>query len=262
MSDAALNAGFLTDLQQHWPFPSALPQCTLVSARFHQQALRPELFSHYQVPAPNAALKRQAEFLAARICARQALFKQTGQFKLPSQQAQSRIPLWPSQSCGSMSHSHQLCAAIVGARSYWQGLGLDLEKPIPIERAQRLAATVLTADEYRSYQNLNSTKKAEYLTLAFSFKESLFKALNPLSGCYFGFHDAQLLWIEGTAQGVARLRLNKDLSAHWPAGSELEGQFAYLQGSALTLIGIPQTAASLQQSSPTDAIAAYGAVTD
>lgn len=34
MSDTAINAGFLTDLHQHWPFPSQLTDCTLVSACF------------------------------------------------------------------------------------------------------------------------------------------------------------------------------------------------------------------------------------
>ncbi|MDY0207203.1 MAG: 4'-phosphopantetheinyl transferase, partial [Pseudomonas sp.] len=67
---------------------------------------------------------------------------------------------------------------------------------------------------------------------------SLFKALNPLTGTYFGFHDAQVLDLQGTETGHARLRLEKDLSASWPAGSELEGQFAQLHGSALTLVSV------------------------
>ncbi len=238
MTDAALNAEFLTDIQQHWPFPVALANCTLVSACFNQHALSPALFTHYQISAPQAVVKRQAEFLAARLCAREALRKQTGHASLPKQQAHSRIPLWPQHSCGSMTHSHHMCAAIVGDLKHWQGFGLDLEKPIPIERAQRLAATILTAEEYAAYSNLKPTQQAQHLTLAFSLKESLFKALNSLTGTYFGFHDAQVLDMQGTQTGSARLRLKKDLSASWPAGSELEGQFAQLHGSALTLVSV------------------------
>ena len=238
MTDTALNAGFLTDLQQHWPFPTALPGCTLLSACFNQQALSPALFTHYQISAPQAVVKRQAEFLAARLCAREALRKQTGHASLPTQQAQSRIPLWPQHSCGSMTHSHHMCAAIVGDLKHWQGFGLDLEKPIPIERAQRLASTILTAEEYAAYSHLDPEQQAKRLTLAFSLKESLFKALNSLTGTYFGFHDAQVLDLQGTETGHARLRLEKDLSASWPAGSELEGQFAQLHGSALTLVSV------------------------
>ncbi|HKM38369.1 MAG TPA: 4'-phosphopantetheinyl transferase superfamily protein [Thiopseudomonas sp.] len=238
MTHTALNAGFLTDLQQHWPFPTALPGCTLVSACFNQHALSPVLFTHYQISAPQAVVKRQAEFLAARLCAREALRKQTGHASLPKQQAHSRIPLWPQHSCGSMTHSHQMCAAIVGDLKHWQSFGLDLEKPIPIERAQRLAGTILTAEEYATYSGLDSAQQAQHLTLVFSLKESLFKALNPLTGTYFGFHDAQVLDMQGTQTGSARLRLEKDLSATWPAGRELEGQFAHLHNSALTLVSV------------------------
>ena len=238
MADAAQNAGFLEYLQHHWPFPTPLIGCTLVSACFTAQAASPELFEHYAIPRPKAALKRQAEFLAARLCAREALRLQTGYPSLPSQQDHSRAPAWPQYSCGSMSHSHSLCAAIVGDSQDWQGLGLDIEKPFAHARAQRLAKTLLTPDEYSAYSRLDDVTAAIYLTLVFSFKESLFKALNPLTGTYFGFYDAQVLDLEVAEQGHVRLRLCKDLSPQWRAGDELSGQFAFLQGSALTLVSV------------------------
>lgn len=238
MINAAPPADFLYDFQQHWPFPTPLAGCTLVSTRFNQHALSPELFTHYAITAPQAASKRQAEFLAARLCAREALRLQTGHTDLPTAQEKSRIPCWPAHSCGSMSHSHNISAAIVGANHCWQGFGLDIEKPIPSQRAQRLAQTILTPAEYSTYQGLNTNQQAMYLTLAFSFKESLFKALNPLTGIYFSFHDAQVLDLEVTQTGHARLRLCKNLSTIWQAGCELEGQFARLHDSALTLVAV------------------------
>ncbi len=238
MPEVALKTGFLTDIQQHWPFPTALIDCTLVQAGFNQHALSPELFEHYAIAVPHGASKRQAEFLAARLCARQALQRQTGHAQVPTQQADTRIPVWPMHSCGSMTHSHARCAAIVGLQSKWHSLGLDLERLIPIARAQRLAKTILTQAEYTAYCRLDPAQQAWHLTLAFSLKESLFKALNPLTGMYFGFHDAQIIDTERHTTGHARLRLNKTLSTHWTAGRELEGQFVQLDNSLLTLIGI------------------------
>lgn len=238
MTNAAQQAGFIDNLQQHWPFPTPLAGCTLVAACFTEQAVSPELFEHYAITAPKAVTKRQAEFLAARLCAREALRLQTGHPGLPTQQNNSRAPAWPQDSCGSMTHSHSLCAAIVGDSTHWQGLGLDLEKPLSSKRAQRVAKTILTADEYSTYSRLDDTAAAMYLTLVFSLKESLFKALNPLTGTYFGFYDAQVLDLLVAKQGHARLRLCKDLSPTWRSGDELEGQFTSLHGSALTLVSV------------------------
>lgn len=235
---ATPSADFLDHLQTHWPFPTPLIGCTLVSAQFSESAVSPELFNTYSIPVPQAGLKRQAEFLAARLCAREALRLQTGQAKIPTQQAHNRAPLWPKHSCGSMSHSHNICAAIVGNSSHWQSLGLDIEKPIEVERAQRLAKTILTPDEHSVYNSFDSQQRALYLTLAFSLKESLFKALNPLTNCYFGFYDAQVLDLEPAHQGRVRLKLCKSLSEQWQAGCELQGQFAQLHGSAVTLVSI------------------------
>ena len=237
-----MSEGFLSHLQQHWPFPTELPNCTLVSACFNQTALTAELIAECSIDLPKATNKRQAEFLAARLCARKALSIQTGTASLPTQQADSRIPLWPAQSCGSMSHSHSLAAALVGDSHAWQGFGLDIEKPLKLMRAQRLAQSILTVDEHNRFADLDSTEQALYLTLVFSFKESLFKALNPLTGSYFGFQDAQVVALSTATSGHARLRLAKDLAADWPAGTELEGQFSQLHGSVLTLVSIAASA--------------------
>ena len=237
MVHTALTMGFLSRLQRHWPLPSSL-NCTLVTACFTEQAVSAELFACYGITAPMGAIKRRAEYLAARLCAREALYLHTGQAMLPRQQEHSRIPVWPAQTSGSMSHSHNICAAIVGSVQQWQSLGLDIEKPLSAQRAQRIAKAVLTPEEYSVYQNLDSSLQASYVTQVFSLKESLFKALNPLTGTYFGFQDAQVLDISGTDKGHARLRVGKNLSTQWPAGSELSGQFTQLHGSILSLVSV------------------------
>ena len=74
------------------------------------------------------------------------------------------------------------------------------------------------------------------MTLTFSLKESLFKALYPLVGRRFYFEDAELLaW---DAEGRARLRLLCDLSAEWHHGRELEAQYALFDGRLLSLVAV------------------------
>lgn len=230
---------FLHAFQQHWPFPTVLAGCSLVSTRFDQQQLTAADFSNNAITAPKATQKRQAEFLSARLCARHALLLQTGHSGLPMAQADSRAPLWPAQSCGSMSHSHGIAAAIVGASQHWQNLGLDIEKPISVARAQRLFNAILTPTEQQRYHQLDQDSAAWYLTYVFSLKESLFKALNPLTEVYFTFQDAQVLDFNLAEAGCVRLQLCQSLSAEWPSCSELQGQFARLHDSAITLVTVP-----------------------
>lgn len=239
MSLVAMLPAFLNTFEQHWPFAQPQHSVTLVSTRFEQQLLTEQDFISAAIQAPKAVLKRQAEYLSARLCARQALLLQTGQAGLPSQQENSRAPVWPARSCGSISHSHGISAAIVGDSQHWQSLGLDIEKPLKLERAQRLFSSILTPAEQHYYQSLDQQSAAWYLTYVFSFKESLFKALNPLTGVYFTFQDAQVLDFNITEGGGARLRLCKTLSDAWPVGSHFEGQFARLHDSAITLVSIP-----------------------
>lgn len=239
---AAKLPAFLNTFEQHWPFAQQLRNCTLVSTRFDQQQLTDEDFTRAGIVAPQAVRKRQAEYLSARLCARQALLLQTGQAQIPQQQEQSRVPIWPEHSCGSISHSHGISAAIVGDNTLWQSLGIDIEKPLSIERALRLHSSILTPTEQKFYQSLDEQSAVWYLTYVFSFKESLFKALNPLTGVYFTFQDAQVLDFDVAEIGSTRLQLCKQLSTAWSVGSEVEGQFARLHGSAITVVSIAKAA--------------------
>ena len=94
---------------------------------------------------------------------------------------------------------------------------------------------------YRLYgpaelQRLDYSQLGLGVTLTFSLKESLFKALYPLTRQRFYFEHAELL--EWSVEGYARLRLLTDLSADWQAGRELEGQFCVQDGYLLSLINV------------------------
>ncbi|HEA5906762.1 TPA: 4'-phosphopantetheinyl transferase superfamily protein, partial [Pseudomonas aeruginosa] len=116
--------------------------------------------------------------------------------------------------------------ALVAARGDWRGLGLDVETLLEAERARYLHGEILTEGERLRFADDLERRTGLLVTLAFSLKESLFKALYPLVGKRFYFEHAELL--EWRADGQARLRLLTDLSPEWRHGSELDAQFAVL----------------------------------
>ncbi|MBD2839203.1 4'-phosphopantetheinyl transferase superfamily protein [Pseudomonas sp. JM0905a] len=221
-----------------WPFPEALPGVVMHSCRFDPALLAADDFPRSAIAAPaniqRSVAKRQAEFLAGRLCARSALLALTGRADVPAL-GEDRAPVWPAGISGSISHSHGLATALVASNTQWRGLGLDLEERMSAERALRLAKEILTPAELQRLDGLTPEQKAERITLAFSIKESLFKALYPLVRKRFYFHDAEMLDCDGAR---ARLRLLIDLSGEWKAGSELDGWHCLFQDRVLSLVAI------------------------
>lgn len=234
MTDTPLCCGPLT---RQWPWPFALPGACLVTGRFDADALDEASFAGHDITLPphlqRAAAKRRAEFLAGRLCASQALWHLHGRREVPGM-GEDRAPRWPQGSVGSITHSHGWAGALVASRSAYLGLGLDAEPLLGDAQAERLARRLLTAAER---ERLDDTLPAFAVTLTFSLKESLFKALYPLVGRRFHFPDAELTgWND---DGSARLRLLSDLGGGWPAGSELDGGFCLWNGKLLSLVAIP-----------------------
>lgn len=216
------------------PVPPLLPGSCLVQARFDPSLLQPEDFTRSGVEPVRGVAKRQAEHLAGRLCARTALQQLGGEALVPARDADG-VPIWPSGVVGSITHGAGRAAAMVAPADTWQGLGIDLEKPLSAERAARLAGEILTPTELQRAADLSPEAYAQRVTLTFSLKESLFKALFPLVRKRFYFQDAELL---SAADGQARLRLLLDLHPDWPRGSELEGRFSELDGHLLSLVAV------------------------
>ncbi len=76
---------------------------------------------------------------------------------------------------------------------------------------------------------------ALWVTLTFSVKESLFKALYPVQKRFYFEHAEVLEW---TQAGSVRLRLLTDLSSEWRNGTELDAQFGVQDGQLLSLVSI------------------------
>jgi enterobactin synthetase component D len=224
-----------TPLDAHWPLPQPLPSLRLLSTRFEPANLHHDDFSLCAIDPVKGAAKRQTEYLAGRLCARGALAQLTGTAITPGTGA-DRAPQWPPGSLGSITHGSGWAGAVVGNSTDWRGLGLDVERILPVSRAQRLAREILTPAELLRMNGLTAEQCAQRVSLTFSLKESLFKALYPQVQRHFYFQDAELLSV--AADNTVRLRLLLDLHADWPAGSELDGQFAEFDGYVLSLVSI------------------------
>jgi enterobactin synthetase component D len=228
-----------TPLDAHWPLPFVLPDTVLLSTHFDTSQLALDDFRRSAIEPPasiqRSVAKRQAEFLAGRVCARAALQKLEGLSFSPAI-GEDRAPVWPAHISGSITHSTGRAAAIVANKTHWRGLGMDLENLLNPERAERLAGEILTPAELQRMAAGHRDQLAMLVTLTFSVKESLFKALYPIVRQRFYFEHAEVL--EWSESGEVRLRLLTDLSSEWRNGTELDAQFGVVDGQLLSLVSI------------------------
>jgi 4'-phosphopantetheinyl transferase EntD len=128
---------------------------------------------------------RRREFRIGRALAREALARLgvTDHALLP---AATREPRWPAGIVGSMTHGDGICAVAIAESRLFSGLGIDIERIGRIDDS--IAETVCTPDER------NEARDAGQLSLSFSAKESVFKAIFPTTRHFLDFQDVRLIF--------------------------------------------------------------------
>lgn len=169
----------------------------------------------------SAVAKRRTEYMAGRICAALAL-RQAGLAEHVGQDG--RAPVWPEGGVGSISHTDSRVIAVV-SRTH-AGLGVDCENIMPAAQAQELQAMILNATE--AGLRPSCLTFAAFLTLVFSAKEALYKALSSKLDRVLEFHDVMLI---GFASD--RLHLSFDDKAH-------EVLYRIDEAECLTLVQVRQ----------------------
>lgn len=180
-----------------------------------------------------AVPKRQAEYLAGRWCAGVALRAFGAGEHVPA--LPDRSPGWPAGYVGSITHAAGCAIAVVARDRDYRALGVDLEALVDDATAEQLAAMILRPAEWA--RQPAGWPRARMLTVAFSAKEALYKAVYPNVRRVLEFHDVELVGVDGDA-------LTLTLGAeHRPAALPDESyRVAYRvdAGTCLTVLALPR----------------------
>ncbi len=207
---------------------------TVKSMYVRHDQLSGELYPEEADLIRQAHPKRQREFTAGRLAARQ-LLSEFDVSAFPLLRDQRRAPVWPAGLCGSISHSHVMCAAAVASRSDHSSIGLDIEQLVPI--SDGAMARIATAAELASLQSLSPEDQRLHRMLIFSAKECGYKSQYPLTGEWINFHDATVdIDITSNTFTITFVRAIGSAIAQ---GSRLLGRFAIDSNYVLTGIHLP-----------------------
>lgn len=165
---------------------------------------------HHQLA--DAGRKRKADHLAGRIAAFHALNRQA----IPAI-GSSGEPLWPAGISGSLSHSGTQAVAICRESGL---IGVDCEAIIDESEAREIQGGVIDVQEARVLAECGLPFALAF-TLAFSAKESLFKALFPQVQAWMGFESARVTALTNDTLTLSLTRplppfaQNQAFTAHW-----------------------------------------------
>jgi len=171
------------------------PSVSSYSVSISAEAIAPMRTARLALPAAleSATAGRKIQFLAGRLCAREAiegLAPGAPEATLPRDA--DGCPVWPDGLVGSISHTERFATAAVARRCEARGLGVDVEPLMSGETAAEIARLVASEDEARRVAETAGLNRLEAITLVFSAKESLFKALYPETRTHFDFLDCEV----------------------------------------------------------------------
>ncbi|MRV70162.1 4'-phosphopantetheinyl transferase superfamily protein [Duganella sp. FT92W] len=160
--------------------------------------------------------KRQAEYLFGRLAARRAL-ADNGWPDAQVGTGPQREPLWPPGALGAITHTDVWAAATVVRAGHLRGVGIDVEGAL---RPDAIASTEHCAMQPHELAVLRGQATMPYplaLAAAFSAKETIYKALFPAVGRYFGFEAVRIDALD-VAQGELHFTAMETLCPDWRAG--------------------------------------------
>jgi len=210
------------------------------SCTYNSVAFIDKLFSDNQVDLRcvgiNSVNKRKSEYLAGRICAKHCLDK-IGYFNYFVKSNEDRSPVWPAGVVGSISHTENEAICIVGPSDQYLGVGIDIEKTMSKKEVYFIRDQILLNSEIELFDNnyVDTYAFHEFMTLVFSAKESIFKAIYPQIKKYFDFHAVKLNMI---FEGKLYFELVENLSEIYVKGYELVLNYEKYDDFIATLVFI------------------------
>lgn len=163
-----------------------------------------------------AIKKRQIEFLCGRLCAKSCMESLGYQNPPPILPGEDRAPIWPVELVGSISHTDRLATAVVGPAAQIESIGIDIERVIAEATPQMIKHICCDLDELDELQDEQKISREEALTLIFSGKESLYKAIYPRLQRFYGFQAAR---VKAFGSNQLKIMLVTDLSDAFEQGT-------------------------------------------
>jgi len=153
-----------------------------------------------------ASAARVAEYTAGRVSAAAALRLLTGEPSFPGAGVDSE-PIWPLGTVGSISHAGGVAVAIVGLGDVYRGVGIDIEPLLTTAQVTEIRTQIISEMEWSMLCKAYADERVA-LTVAFSAKESLYKAIYPTVGRFVDFREARLV---GVANDGLAFQLSDEL---------------------------------------------------
>lgn len=203
-----------------------------------------------QFDLERAGTERQQEFIATRLAAHtlleSMLLSPPGSPANWLQRGVDRAPRWPERVIGSLSHSCHYAVVVASSALSVAAVGIDIERCISPQQTRVISPCLLSVAELQRLQSWCAEgagsavlasmpveqRMCWLMTLVFSAKESLFKALFPTVQQYFDYREADIVAFDDIS---CVLQLQRDLGptgrsgqcfrlgwqCHWPAADML-----------------------------------------
>ena len=220
-------------------FPAGVAQ---FSVTIPADAPAPERLTGIELPPTleRAPAKRRIQFLAGRVCAREAITRLRPGLSISAlPQDADGCAIWPEGLVGSISHSADFATAAVALRRDARGIGVDIEPVMSREAVADVARLVALEVETRRVEQGANLSSLEALTLVFSAKESLFKAFYPATRRHFDYLDCEVVRLDPRARGFV-IRFKPPFDAAFGAG-DFSGRYALTGGDVQTGVLVPPT---------------------
>lgn len=141
-----------------------------------------------------AVKARVLEFAAGRVCARAAITA-LGHPVAPILSGSDRSPIWPSGVVGSITHTGQYCAAVVGSAEQFTAIGVDAERLGAVDPP--LWPLTFHPDEITNLRRLDHAASSEAATMIFAAKEAFYKCQYGITRSWIGFQDVIVTITDG-----------------------------------------------------------------
>jgi enterobactin synthetase component D len=163
----------------------------------------------------SAAVARKRDYMAGRICARDALCEAGFPDDMFPDIGRDGLPVWPRSWMGSISHSGDYAVAVAVPQMINEVLAIDIQRVESFDLLRELQPLIARPAELARAERLDPATR---LTLLFSGKETLYKALYPQVRTFQDFDAAEFVGI--SAQSL-EFRLTCHWSSHWVAGTRI-----------------------------------------